>query len=111
MYNVDETDNITVHTPHKAVVSKDFKQVGSDTSGERCSNATSIACINALSNCIPLMFIFLRVYFNERMLKGGPNGCLGMAKVSGYSDTLVLVESLKFFPAHQAINNEVILSF
>jgi hypothetical protein len=52
IYNLDETANTTVHTPDKIVACKGIKQVG-----ERGPNVTFIACINALGNSIPSMFI------------------------------------------------------
>jgi hypothetical protein len=47
------------------------------------------------------------------MLKGGPGGCLGMAHLSGWSNSSIFVEYLKDFIQHvkHSNNNKVLLIF
>lgn len=76
-YNMDETSNSTVHNSGKVIAVKGEKQVGSATSGERGQNVTMIACINAIGNSVPPMFIFPRVNFKENiMMHGAPPGAI-----------------------------------
>jgi hypothetical protein len=105
IYYLNETASTTVHTPHKVVACKGIKQVVSITSGERGPNVKFIACINALGNSIPPMFIFPYVPFKEPMLKGGPSGCLGMAHISGCSNSSIFVEYMKHFIQHVKPSN------
>lgn len=58
IYNLDETGNSTVHNPPKMIVPKGVKQIGSMMSGERGSNVTMIACVNAAGNMSPLCIFF-----------------------------------------------------
>lgn len=88
IYKMDETSNSTVHIPGKVIAVKGEKQVGSATSGERGVNVTMIACVNAMGNSIPPMFIFPRVNFKEAiMMHGAPAGAIGTAVQSGWINT------------------------
>lgn len=111
IYNVDESGISTVHTPSKIIAVKGTKQVGSMTSGERGVNTTIIGCINAIGNTIPPAMIFARVHFKEHMLKGAPAGILGMAHVSGWSNSEKFLEFLKHFIKHAkpSQDNKVLL--
>lgn len=79
IWNCDETGISTVHVPPKILATKGLKQVGSMTSGERGTNVTMIAAINAGGGFIPPMLIFPRVNFRDHMLKGAPPGSIGGA--------------------------------
>ena len=74
IWNCDETG---MTTP-KILGPKGIKQLGQMTSGERSQNVTMIAAINAIGNHIPPMMIFPRVNFKEHMIKGAPNGTIGV---------------------------------
>jgi hypothetical protein len=65
VHNVDETGLSTVHVPPKILATRGIKQLGSMTSGERGQNITMIAAINAVSNHLPPMLIFSRVYLKK----------------------------------------------
>lgn len=106
IYNLDETGNSTVHVPPKIICAKGTKQIGSVTSGERGVNITMIACINAIGNSIPPMLIFPRVNFKEHMLIGAPNGSIGGANPSGWSNEGLFVDYLKHFIKHVKPNIE-----
>lgn len=85
IYNLDETSNFTVHKPSKVLAPKNIKQLGSLTSAERGINITMVACVNAIGNSIPPLFIFPRVNFKDHMLHGAPPGSIGAANPSGWS--------------------------
>lgn len=94
---MDETSNSTVHNSGKVIAVKGEKQVGSATSGERGQNVTMIACINAIGNSVPPMFIFPRVNFKENiMMHGAPPG----AVPSGWSNSEKFVDWMKHFIRH-----------
>lgn len=101
IYNMDETGNSTVHVPGRVIAVKGEKQVGSATSGERGINVTMIACINAVGNSIPPMFIFPRVHFKETiMMHGAPSGAKGTAIPSGWINSDIFLEWMKHFINH-----------
>ena len=114
IFNVDETANTTVHTTsEKLIACKGMKQVGSVTSGERGANITVIACVNALGNNIPPMFVFPRVNFKPLMLKGGSPNCVGTAHPSGWSNCQIFVLYLKHFIeyAKPSVTSPVLMIF
>jgi hypothetical protein len=53
------------------------------------------------------------MFILKNMMKGGPNGYLGMAHVSGWSNSSIFVEYLKHFIQHvkPSNNNKVLLIF
>lgn len=87
VYNVDESGLSTVHVPLRVIAPKGQKQIGNMTSGERGSNVTLIACVNALGNSIPPCLIFPRVHYKNHMTKGAPPETLGLATQNGWSNT------------------------
>lgn len=100
VYNVDETGVSTVHQPRKVLAPKKIRQLGKLTSGERGTNNTMIACINAVGNTIPPLIIFPRVYFKDHMLKGAPPGSIGAANQSGWSTEAIFLQYLDHFIKH-----------
>ncbi|CAH2101074.1 unnamed protein product [Euphydryas editha] len=97
IYNVDETGISTVHKPGKVLAPKGIRQLGKMTSGERGVNTTMIACINAVGNAVPPVFIFPRVFYKDNMLKGAPPGSLGVANKSGWSTEPIFKKFLGHF--------------
>lgn len=97
IWNSDETGLSTVQGQSKIVAPKGMKQVGSATSAERGQLITMIAAVNAVGNSLPPMLIFPRVFFKERMLFGGPPGCIGIANPSGWSNEDIFVKYLDHF--------------
>lgn len=81
---MDETGITTVHKPRKVLAPKEIRHLGKLTS-ERGTNTTMIACINAVGNAVPPLFVFPRVFFKEHMLEGAPPGSIGAANQSGWS--------------------------
>ena len=63
IYNLDESSISTVQTPDKVIVSPGMTQVGQITSAERGVLITICACINAIGNIFPPIFISPRVHF------------------------------------------------
>lgn len=100
IYNMDETGVSSVHTPPKVIASRKLKQVGGITSTERGFNTTMLACINAVGNSIPPVFVFPRVNFKNHMLHGAPPGSLGTCHISGWSNSDVFLEFLNHFIKH-----------
>ena len=104
IWNADETGLSTVHVPPRVFAEKGTKQVGGMTSAERGQNVTMIACINAVRNSIPPMFIFPRVNFKQHMLKGAPPGSVGAANLSGWSNEKIFLQFFNHFIAHAKPN-------
>lgn len=111
LYNMDETGISSVHTPPKILASKKIKQVGGITSTERGFNTTMIACINAVGNALPPVFVFPRVNFKSHMLHGAPPGSLGTCNPSGWSTMEIFLDFLDHFIKHVKPNkdNKVLL--
>lgn len=100
IFNVDETGVSSVHTPPKVIASKKLKQVGGITSTERGFNTTVIACINAVGNSVPPVFLFPRVHFKNHMLNGAPPESYGTCNQSGWSTGEIFLEFLEHFIKH-----------
>ena len=100
IFNVDETGISSVHTPPKVIASKKLKQIGGITSTERGFNTTLIACINAVGNSVPPVFVFPRVNFKNHMLAGAPPGSHGTCNPSGWSTGEIFLEFLEHFIKH-----------
>lgn len=111
IWNCDETGISTVHVPPKILATKGLKQVGSMTSGERGTNVTMIAAINAGGVFIPPMLIFPRVNFRDHMLKGAPPGSIGGAAPLGWSNEDLFYEFMQHFIKFCGanLNNQMIL--
>lgn len=100
IYNLDETSNFTVHKPSKILAPKNIKQLGSLTSAERGTNVTMLACINAVGQSVPPLFVFPRVHYKEHMNNGGPPGCIGAANPSGWSTAKIFLQFLEHIINH-----------
>ncbi|KAG5878592.1 hypothetical protein JTB14_013345 [Gonioctena quinquepunctata] len=101
---MDQTGNCTVQNTTKIIAAREQKQIGAATSGGRGSNITMIACINALGNSVPPMFIFPRVNFRRIMLNGAPADSIGSAQKSG-CHKLQPLDRAVFGPYKQYYNN------
>lgn len=97
IWNLDETGLSTVHVPPKILAPLGVKQVGSMTSAERGTTVTMIAAINAGGGFIPPMLIFPRVNFKDFMITGAPEGSIGSANPSGWSNESMFVIFLQHF--------------
>ncbi|GBP40289.1 hypothetical protein EVAR_83979_1 [Eumeta japonica] len=94
---IDETGLSTVHVPPRILAPLGAKQVGSMTSAERGTTVTMIAAINAGGGFIPPMLIFPRVNFKHFMITGAPEGSIGGANPSGWSNESMFVIFLQHF--------------
>ena len=106
IYNSDETGITTVHTPDKVIAQTGQKQVGQVTSGERGTLVTMCACINAIGNSVPPLFIFPRVNFKVFMLNNAPVGSLVAANKSGWMNSDTFLKFLKHFVQHTKCSPE-----
>lgn len=97
IWNLDETGLSTVHVPPKILAPLGTKQIGSMTSAERGTTVTMIAAINAGGGFIPPMLIFPRVNFKDFMITGAPEGSIGGANPSGWSNESMFVKFLQHF--------------
>lgn len=58
---------------------------------------TMCCCVNAVGTALPPAYVFPRVHFKNIMLKGAPNGSLGLAAPSGWMNGELFVEVLRHF--------------
>nr|CAI5827726.1 unnamed protein product [Callosobruchus analis] len=97
IWNIDETGLSTMHVPPKILAPTGVKQVGSMASAERGNTVTMIAASNAGGGFIPPMLIFPRVNFKDFMIHGAPEGTLGAATPTGWSNEALFVMFMKHF--------------
>lgn len=98
IWNMDETGLSIVHVPPKILAPTGLKEVGSVTSAERDITATMIAACNAGGGFIPPMLIlFPRVNFKEFMIHGAPEGTVGAANPSGWSNETTFLMFMEHF--------------
>ena len=109
--NIDETGLTTVQNPCKVVAPKGIKQIGSITSAERGTLVTLCCAVNALGHAMPPMFIFPRVRYSDRMVDGGPAGCIGVCHESGWMTQENFLTFMKHFVLHSksSIEHPVLL--
>lgn len=100
IWNVDETGLTTAQNPGKILAPKGVKQVGAVTSAERGTLVTLCCAVNALGHAIPPMFIFPRVRYHERLVDGGPPGCIGSCHKSGWMTKENFLVFLQHFVKH-----------
>ncbi|CAG4932395.1 unnamed protein product [Colias eurytheme] len=77
IYNLDETNIMTVVQAPNVIARTGQKQVGQSVSAERGQLITMCGIVNALGNTIPPVFIFPRAKVHESMYSAGPRGCVG----------------------------------
>ncbi|XP_065660453.1 uncharacterized protein LOC136084350 [Hydra vulgaris] len=84
IFNLDETETITVQNPQKVFAKKGVKSVCKVTSAERGTLVTTCIIISASGQYLTSVIIFLRVHFKEHMLSVAPSGSLGIACKTGW---------------------------
>lgn len=97
IYNIDETNIMTVVQAPNVIAQRGQKQVGQSVSAERGQLITMCAIVNAAGNALPPVFIYPRARFQEHMITGGPNGCIGFANspTSGWMTGPLFVKVLE----------------
>lgn len=79
IYNLDETNIMTVVQAPNVIAQTGAEQVGQCVSAERGQLITMCGIENAIGNFVPPVFIFPRARFHDKMLGVGPRGCVGFA--------------------------------
>jgi len=97
IWNVDESGLVTVHKPSKILAYKGQKQVGKITSGEKGRTITAVCAMNAVGMYVVPMLVFPRIYFNNRLLHGGPPQTIGGASRSEWIDQELFRKWLEHF--------------
>ena len=102
IYNADETGCTTVQSLRnaKVIASRNEKQVGKLTSGERGALVTALYAVNAAGNSVPPMLVFPRVKFRDHIMKGAPPDSIGVANPSGWMSAACFTEFMKRFIKH-----------
>ncbi|KAG5882844.1 hypothetical protein JTB14_022355 [Gonioctena quinquepunctata] len=96
IYNFDESGISTVLSTPKVLAEKNQKQIGQLVSAERGVLVTFGGIISASGNTIPPLFIFPRVHFKDHFMAGAPEGSLGVANKSGWINSSIFLEVLKY---------------
>lgn len=65
-----------------------------------------IVAVNDAGNSVPPLFVFPRVNFKQRMLKGVPPSSVGKANITGWSKEEIFVSFLEHFINHVNPSNE-----
>ena len=84
IFNLNESRFTTVQNVPKVIARKGLKQVGQVTSRERGKLVTVVATVSATGTALPPVFVFPRKNFKDLMLRGAPEGSLGLAHMSGW---------------------------
>nr|XP_034836488.1 uncharacterized protein LOC117992886 [Maniola hyperantus] len=103
---------MTVVQAPNVIAARGQKQVGQNVSAERGQLITMCGIVNAAGNSIPPVFIYPRARFQESMLTGGLNGCIGFANspTSGWMTGTLFVKVLEHLQKHTRCNkNDKIL--
>ncbi|KAH9632506.1 hypothetical protein HF086_017054 [Spodoptera exigua] len=79
IYNLDETNIMTVVQGPNVIARKGTKQIGQCVSAERGQLITMCGIVNAIGNALQPVFIFPRARFHDSMLFGAPTGSVGYA--------------------------------
>ena len=106
IYNLDETGCTTAQRPGGVVASTGKKRIGSVTSAERGELVTVLYAVGASGAVVPPMFVFPRVDFRNNFIVGGPLGCIGGVKKSGWMNEDLYVNFIKHFIHHVRSSKE-----
>lgn len=100
VYNLDETNTMTVQKSAKVLAVRGQKQVSKVTSAERGTLVTTCYIVNATGNTLPPVMIFPRVHFKSHMINGAPTGTLGLATQNGWMNGALFVQTMQHFINH-----------
>ncbi|RVE52221.1 hypothetical protein evm_003140 [Chilo suppressalis] len=100
VFNLDETNTMTVRKSGKVLAVRGQKQVSKVTSAEKGTLVTTCYIVNALGQALPPVMIFPRVHFKQHMIAGAPTGTLGLATASGWMNSELFVKTMQHFINH-----------
>jgi len=75
-------------------------RVGAITRAERGALVTLCCAVNALGHAMPPMYIFPSLRYHERLVDGGPPGCVGASQKSGWMTADNFLLFLQHFAKH-----------
>lgn len=99
VFNLDETNTMTVQKSAKVLAAKGQRQVSKVTSAEQGTLTTTCYIVSALGNALPPVMIFPsmifpRVHFKQHMIADAPAGTLGLANTSGWMNSELFVKTI-----------------
>lgn len=106
MYNLDESGITTVQNIPKVLAVKGMKQVEQIAAVGRGTLVTICCFVNAVGKALPPAMIFPRVHFKEHMVKGSPNGRLGLATKTGWMNSELFPRVLEHFIKHSGCSKD-----
>lgn len=100
IFNLDETALGTVQVPQKVLADSATRRLNKVTSAERGQLVTACCIICSNGTFLPPVLVFPRRNFKPFMLKGAPNGTLGLANPTGWMVTDIFQEVMEHFIKH-----------
>ena len=100
VFNVDESGITTVQRPTKIIAETGTKQVGKLVSSEKGMTTTVVCAMSPSGNYVPPMILFRRKNMNDRLMRGAPDGSVGVPSPSGWMDSTIFVKYLNHFIRH-----------
>lgn len=97
VFNLDETNTMTVQKSRKVLAGRGQKQVSKVTSAEKGTLVTTCYIVSATGQALPPVIIFPRVHFKHHMIEGAPAGTLGLANQSGWMNSDLFVPTMQHF--------------
>lgn len=100
VFNLNETNTMTVQRCTKVLAGERQRQVSKVTSEKRGTLTTTSYIISALENALPPVIIFPREYFKQHMIAGAPAGTLGLATPFDWMNSELFVKTMQHFIVH-----------
>lgn len=100
IFNVDESGITTVQRPTKIIAETGTKQVGKIVSAEKGMTTTIVCSMSPSGIYVPPMILFKRKNMNDRLMRGAPEGSVGVPSPSGWMDSTIFVKYLNHFIHH-----------
>ncbi|XP_065662485.1 uncharacterized protein LOC136085070 [Hydra vulgaris] len=97
IFNLDETGFTTVQKTPRVIASKRSKQVGQITSRERGELVTVCCIVSTADVAIPPVIVFPRKLFRNPLMRGAPEGSIGLANQSVWMNAEIFIDVLKHF--------------
>ncbi|XP_004211950.1 uncharacterized protein LOC101239308 [Hydra vulgaris] len=97
IFNLNETGFTNEQKTPRVIASKGTKQVGQITSRERGELVTVCCVVSAAGVAIPPVIVFPRKLLRNTLMRGAPEGSIGLANQSGWMNAEIFIDVLKHF--------------
>lgn len=107
IWNMDETALTTVQKPKAVIAQRGIRHLGGVTSAERGILVTLALAVSAGGFCMPPLYIFPRVNFQDHFLVGAGRGADGAANPSGWMKGEQFIKFLHHFKKYAKPSKDV----